>query len=119
MATFTRSDELEGAEFVGANLSGARFVESDLSGVVVRGSEVSGMDIDAPWLVHGEPLRINGVDVVAYVESELDRRFPGRADRRATDPGGSARSLGLARAHLGGHARARRRRCRQAPSRSR
>ena len=88
MATFTRSDELEGAEFVGANLSGARFVESDLSGVVVRGSEVSGMDIDAPWLVHGEPLRINGVDVVAYVESELDRRFPGRADRRATDPEG-------------------------------
>ncbi len=86
MATFTRSDELEGAEFVGANLRGARFVESDLSGVVMRGVEASGVDIDAPWLVHGEPLRVNGVDVVAFVEAELDRRFPGRADRRAPDP---------------------------------
>ena len=88
MATFTRSDELEGAEFVGANLRGARFVESDLSGVVMRGVEASGLDIDAPWLVHGEPLHVNGVDVVAFVEAELDRRFPGRADRRAPDPEG-------------------------------
>jgi DinB superfamily/Pentapeptide repeats (8 copies) len=66
MATFTRSDDLQGAEFVGADLRGARFVGADLSGVVMRGVEVSGADVDA----------------------ELDRRFPGRADRRAGDPGG-------------------------------
>ena len=88
MASFTGSDDLQGAEFVGANLSGARFIESDLTGVVVRGSEVARMDIDAPWLVHGDYLRINGVDVTAFVEAELDRRFPGRADRRAEDPEG-------------------------------
>jgi hypothetical protein len=88
MATFTESDELQGAEFVGANLRGARFVESDLSGAVMRGVEVSGVDIDAPWLVHGEPLRVNGVDVVAFVEAELDSRFPGRDERRARDPEG-------------------------------
>jgi uncharacterized damage-inducible protein DinB len=88
MATFTESDELQGAEFVGANLRGSRFVESDLSGAVMRGVEVSGVDIDAPWLVHGESLLVNGVDVVAFVEAELDRRFPGRADRRARDPEG-------------------------------
>jgi hypothetical protein len=46
------------------------------------------MDIDAPWLVHGDYFRINGVDVTAFVEAELDRRFPGRADRRAEDPDG-------------------------------
>jgi hypothetical protein len=88
MATFTRSDELQGAEFVAANLHGARFIESDLSGVVMRGVEVSGADIDAPWLPHGEFLRVNGVDVIPLVEAELNRRFPGRADRRATDPEG-------------------------------
>ncbi|HET9419671.1 MAG TPA: DinB family protein [Nocardioides sp.] len=88
MATFTRSDDLQGAEFIVANLRGARFVESDLSGVVMRGVEVSGADIDAPWLVHGESLRINGVDVIPLVEAELNRRFPGRSDRRAVAPDG-------------------------------
>jgi hypothetical protein len=34
MATFTRSDNLQGAEFVDANLRGARFPRADLSGVV-------------------------------------------------------------------------------------
>jgi len=88
MATFDRSADLQGAEFVGANLRGARFVEADLSGVVMRGVEVSNADIDAPWLVHGESLRVNGVDVAPFVEAELNRRFPGRADRRAGDPEG-------------------------------
>jgi len=86
--TFTRSDDLQGAKFVNTNLRGARFVESDLSGAVMRGVEVSGTDIDAPWLVHGDSLRVNGVDVVSFVEAELNRRFPGRADRRAGDPDG-------------------------------
>jgi hypothetical protein len=88
MATFTRTDELQGAEFVGANLRGAKFVESDLSAVVMRGVEVARADIDAPWLPHGGFLRVNGVDVIPLVEAELDRRFPGRADRRAADPEG-------------------------------
>ena len=88
MASFTQSDDLRGAEFVGADLTGARFVESDLSGVVMRGVEVAEADIDAPWLVHGGYLRVNGVDVIPFVEAELNRRFPGRADRRAEDPEG-------------------------------
>jgi hypothetical protein len=87
MATFTRSDDLQGAEFVGANLRGARFVEADLSGVVMRGVDIQVADIDAPWLSNGQSfLLVNGVDVIPLVEAELDRRFPGRADRRATDP---------------------------------
>ena len=83
MAKFGESDDLAGAEFYGADLRGARFAESDLSGVVMRGVEVSGVDIDAPWLVHGDGFLVNGVDVTAYVEAELDRRFPGRDQRRA------------------------------------
>ena len=87
-ASFTRSDDLAGAEFVGVNLGGARFVESDLTGVVMRGIELARVDIDAPWLPEGGYLRVNGVDVIPLVEAELDRRFPGRADRKAPDPDG-------------------------------
>ncbi|MGH3151124.1 MAG: DinB family protein [Streptosporangiaceae bacterium] len=89
MATFTRSDDLRGAEFVRADLRGARFVGADLSGVVMRSVDVSGADIDAPWLFDGGSfLRVNGVDVIPLVEAELNRRFPGRAGRRAADPDG-------------------------------
>jgi hypothetical protein len=87
--TFTRSDALQGAEFVDADLRGARFVRADLSGVVMRGVEVHRAEIDSPWLFEGESfLRVNGVDVLPFVEAELNRRFPGRADRRAGDPDG-------------------------------
>jgi len=89
MATFKGSDDLQGAEFVDANLRGARFRRADLSGVVMRAVDVRGADIDAPWLSKGESfLRVNGVDVIPLVEAELNRRFPGRADRCATDPDG-------------------------------
>nr|WP_221381915.1 DinB family protein [Actinoplanes polyasparticus] len=79
----------ETRQFIDADLSGARFVRSDLSGVVMRAVELQGADLDAPWLFEGDGvLRVNGVDVVPLVEAELNRRFPGRADRRATDPDG-------------------------------
>lgn len=88
-ATFTRSDDLRGAEFVDADLRDARFVGADLSGVVMRGVEVREAEIDAPWLSNGDNfLRVNSVDVIPLVEAELNRRFPGRADRRAKDPEG-------------------------------
>src|SRR5215471_17049248 len=89
MAAFARSGDLQGAEFVDADLSGARFVRADLSGVVMRAVDVQGTDIDAPWLFDGESfLHVNGVDVIPLVEAELNRRFPGRAQRRAGDPDG-------------------------------
>src|SRR5579859_370315 len=89
MASFTGSESLHGAEFVDADLRGARFRGADLSGVVMRAVDVRGADIDAPWLFRGESfLRINGVDVIPLVEAELNRRFPGRAGRHATDPDG-------------------------------
>ena len=89
MPAFTQPSDLRGAEFVGADLRGARFAEADLSGVVMRGVDLSGADIDAPFLFEGKnSLRVNGVDVVPLVEAELNRRFPGRADRRAADPDG-------------------------------
>ncbi len=86
MVTFDRSAQLRGAQFVDADLSGARFVRSDLSGAVMRGVELQGADLDAPWL--SEPFLVNGVDVVAFVDAELDKRSPGRELRRAADPEG-------------------------------
>ena len=89
MSTFTGSDDLQGAEFLDASLRGARFVRTDLSGVVMRAVDVQEADIDAPWLFDGASfLRINGVDVIPLIEAELNRRFPGRAERHAEDPDG-------------------------------
>jgi hypothetical protein len=89
MVTFTTSDQLRGAEFVDVDLRDSRFVGSDLSGAVLRGVDVQVTEIDAPWLFDGTSfLRVNGVDVTPFVDAELDRRFPGRALRRAGDPDG-------------------------------
>jgi len=89
MASFTGSDDLQGSKFVDVDLRGSRFVGSDLTGVVMRGVQVEAADIDAPWLPDGETFfRVNGVDVIPFVEAELDRRFPGRSQRRAEDPDG-------------------------------
>ncbi len=55
----------------------------------MRAVDVQGADIEAPWLLEdGGSLCVNGVDVVPLIEAELNRRFPGRADRRAGDPDG-------------------------------
>jgi hypothetical protein len=93
MATFTRSDDLRGAEFFRTDLRDARFIGADLSGVVMRSVDVQKADIDSPWLFDGlfdgqGFLRVNGVDVIPLVEAELNRRFPGRAERRAEHPDG-------------------------------
>jgi hypothetical protein len=89
VTAFARCVDLQGAEFVGADLRGARFIEADLSGVVMRGVQVDGADIEAPFLFDGtSSLRVSGIDVVPLVETELNRRFPGRAGRRASGPGG-------------------------------
>lgn len=75
--------------FVEEDLAGARFERCDLTGAVVRGSAVGGLEVDDPWLGRpGEVLVVNGVDVLPFVEAELDRRFPGRSLRRATTADG-------------------------------
>lgn len=94
MAEFS-SDDLQGslftrvklreACFTRVDMGEARFRASDLSGVVMRAVSVDRAEIDAPWLYEGS-LSVNGVDVVPLVEAELNRRFPGRSERRASDP---------------------------------
>jgi uncharacterized damage-inducible protein DinB len=87
MATFTESDDLAGAEFVNVNMRGARFRGADLTGAVLRAVDIQGAEIEAPWLYDDNgTMVVNGVDVVPFVEAELNRRFPGRAERFAKDP---------------------------------
>jgi hypothetical protein len=72
------------AQFVDADMRSARFIRCDLAGAVMRGVSVAGGDIDGEIA----DLRVNGVEVSSLVEAELNRRFPGREGRRATDPDG-------------------------------
>lgn len=84
-----RSGDLRGSTFVDADLRGVRFDRCDLSGAVLRGVDVAGAELDSPWLTEGgSVLLVNGVDVVPFVDAELNRRFPGRSERRAADPDG-------------------------------
>jgi hypothetical protein len=79
--------KLREASFTEVDLSDARFRSSNLAGIVMRAVDVDRTEIDAPWIYHGS-LVVNGVDVVPLVEAELNRRFPGRSQRRAADPDG-------------------------------
>ncbi|MHA3701249.1 DinB family protein [Jatrophihabitans sp. YIM 134969] len=76
--------DLSGAKIRNANLAGLEIREAWLDGVVMRGVEIPDLD------VYGELGRVvvNGVDVTAYVETELDRRYPDRSLMRPTDPEG-------------------------------
>ena len=109
MATFTRSDDLQGAEFVDADLRGARFVGADLSGVVMRGVERGGGG-------HRRPVALRRRELLARQRRRRDPIRRGRTQPPLSRPrrparrgsGWAARGLGRARAHMGGHARARR-----------
>src|SRR5215475_6483432 len=76
--------DLSGAEIRRARLAGATFRAVDMHNVVMRG--VGLFDVD----IYGEigHVTINGVDVGAWVNAELDRRYPERATMRPTDPTG-------------------------------
>jgi hypothetical protein len=87
------TDDLRGAEFVGADLTGARFRKTklndarfrmvDLSGAVLRDVSLSGAAIDGAEM---DGLLINGVEVAPLIEAELRRREPARAWRDASEP---------------------------------
>lgn len=78
------------SEFIRQDWSGSRFEEVDFSrswfhnvsfqDTVLRGAWLQRVSIDGEL----DEVTINGVDVVPYVEAELDRRYPDRATMRPT-----------------------------------
>lgn len=87
MATYSNTNDFEGATFVRASFKGATVRSSDFSGVTMRSVDVDGLDIDSHDLAFGR-LLVNGVDVVPLVEAELNRQFPGRELQKAETPEG-------------------------------
>src|SRR6188472_1191911 len=81
------TQEFEGATFVRANFRGATLRSCDVSGVTMRSVDVGGLDIDSHDLFFGS-LVVNGVDVVPFVDAELNRRFPGRELQKSQTPEG-------------------------------
>ncbi|TWP53329.1 DinB family protein [Lentzea tibetensis] len=67
---------------------GARFTDSDLGGVRIRSCDLTGLRVVDSWLVDVNisgmvrNLVVNDVDVTAYVEAELEKRHPERAQLR-------------------------------------
>jgi hypothetical protein len=87
--------DLRGAEFDHADLTGARFRKTHLNDARFRMVDLSGVDLRdvslagaAVWGSDIDGLRIDGVEIAPLVAAELDRRYPERAWRDATDPAG-------------------------------
>ncbi|MEG9248340.1 DinB family protein [Arthrobacter sp. Soc17.1.1.1] len=87
MTTYSGTKEFEGAAFVRASFKGATLRFSDVSGMVMRGVDVDRLDVDSHDLFFGS-LLVNGVDVVPFVDAELNRQFPGRELQKAQTPEG-------------------------------
>ena len=87
--------DLRGAEFDHADLTGARFRKTKLNDARFRMVDLSGVDLRdvslagaAVWGSDIDGLRIDGVEIAPLVAAGLDRRYPERAWRNATDPPG-------------------------------
>lgn len=76
-ARYEHTDEFKGALFESVDLSGAVIRASDLTGLKISGSDIAGVRLSG----HAgdlEGVLVNDVDVTAFVNAELDRRYPER-----------------------------------------
>ena len=103
MADFIDED-LSGSRFEHADLSGSRFERVTMSGAMFRASDIvdtqfRGVELNRVVMrgvelvdvdIYGEIVKliVNGVDVGAFVNAELDRRYPERPKMRPTDAAG-------------------------------
>ena len=72
------NDAFRGASFTVADLAGAKFVDCDMSQVKIVDSWL--VDVNVSGYVSN--FVVNGVDVTAFVDAELDRRHPERVQLR-------------------------------------
>jgi hypothetical protein len=79
-----RDADLSGSRFRNVNLSGTRIHSAFLNGVVITDAWIEDVRLDG----NVQSLTVNGIDVTAYVEAELDRLHPERRHLQPTDVGG-------------------------------
>lgn len=77
-------DDRRGAQFVETDFTGARFHGVLFTDVVISDAWLERVDISG----HVAGVTVNGVDVTAYVEQQLDERHPERRLLAAEDPAG-------------------------------
>ena len=77
-AQYENTGEFRGARFAGVDLTGATFRDCDLSRVKIAGAIL--VDVSISGL--GGNVRVEDVDVTAFVAGELDRRYPERVQVR-------------------------------------
>jgi DinB superfamily/Pentapeptide repeats (8 copies) len=77
-AEYEKTQAFRGARFTDADFTGATFRDCDLRRVKVVDSWL--VDVSLSGLIGN--IRVNDVDVTAFVESELDRQYPERARAR-------------------------------------
>jgi uncharacterized damage-inducible protein DinB len=78
---FGSDDDLRSARFLETDLTGAEFREATLTDARLVG--VVAHDVEIEGLISN--LRVNGVEVMQFVEAELDRRHPERVLLRSSD----------------------------------
>jgi hypothetical protein len=78
MAADDRTNGFRGTSFTGGDFTGARFRDCDLRQVKIVDSWL--VDVNVSGLVGN--FVVNDVDVTAFVEGELDRRYPERVQLR-------------------------------------
>jgi hypothetical protein len=86
-----RRVDLTGSRFRWVDLSNAHFNGVALAGVTIQGAEITDTRIDGEI----ERLSVNGVDVMPFVEAELDRREPERTKLRPVDAAGFREAWGM------------------------
>lgn len=79
-----REVTFRGASFRMVDLSSVDMREIMMSGVKIRGALLSDVEISG----RVEHLQVNGVDVMPFVEAELDRRYPERTRMQPNDAAG-------------------------------
>ena len=83
------TEAFRGARFTDADLTGAKFRDCDLRQVKIVDSWL--VDVNLSGLVGN--LVVNDVDVTAFVEGELDRRYPERVQLRAMETADDYRAM--------------------------
>jgi hypothetical protein len=86
---YRHTDAFRGGSFASADLAGAKFLECDLTRLKIADSQL----VDVTVAGYVQNLVVNDVDVMAYVNVELDQRHPERVQPQEIRTGDNHRAM--------------------------